>query len=182
VSRERLTSVDMKITADHFEALRKHLHTPQKDLPPTPVYMLLVSLVNPDDIKASVRSVALEGLTATVWRVHLLTTKTLAVVEVRFEAERYTRAVELQYGHAGTPLPQFKVRQAWVRPLNRIVAYEVGQVPAHRDGDWFPVSATVRFCDLGDPVEIPSQAFGDGDEERERSDEFLRALREAIFW
>jgi hypothetical protein len=173
----------MKITRDHFEALNKHLHTPQKEkhLPPKPVYMLLVSLVNPDDIRASVQSVAFEGSEATVWRVHLVTTKALAVVEVRFEAATYTQAVELQRGHAGRPLPQFEVSQAWVRPLNEIVAYEVSQIPASSDDeDWFPVSATVMFRDLDDPVELPAQAFRD--EERERSDEFLRVLREAIPW
>jgi hypothetical protein len=172
----------MKITADHFETLSKHLHTPQKDLPPTPVYMLLVSLINPDDIKASIRSVAFEGLTATVWRVHLLTTNALAVVEVRFDAERYTRDAEQRNRGTQAAAPNFSVNEAWVRPLYKIVAFEVSDVPPVSDGDWFPVSATVRFRDLRDPVELPAQAFRDGDEERERSDEFLRVLREAIRW
>jgi hypothetical protein len=60
------------------------------------------------------------------------------------------------------------------------VAFEVSRVPPVTDRDWFPVSATVRFRDLDDSVELPAQAFTDGDEERERSDEFLSELREAI--
>jgi hypothetical protein len=172
----------MQITRDHVEALSKHLRTPQGEYPPAPVYWVLVSLINPDDIKASARSVTLEGVEATVWRVHLVTTKALAVVEVRFEADRYTRDAEQRNRGTRTPTPDFSVKKAWVRPLNKIVAYEVARSQLVSEGDWFPVSASVRFRDLDDPVELPAQALVDIDEERERSDEFLRVLREAIPW
>lgn len=99
--------VDMKIelSEDEYQALSSHLVTRTKDLPPTPVYLVLLSLVpNPADIKASLMHYDPGfGPERTVWRVHLLTTSALAVAEIEFEEQQYTRQAESQFLRGGNP-------------------------------------------------------------------------------
>ncbi len=171
------------LSEDEFQALSSHLHTRFKDLPPAPVYLVLMSLVpKPADITASLRFY-MPGEATTVWRVHLLTRSALAVADVKFQAELYTRREEDRYRPPSSASPpDFEVREAWVRPLDSIVEYSVSLGGVILGRDWFAVSAKVKFRDLGEPVELPAQSFTDDAEDQERSDKFLLTLRESIPW
>jgi hypothetical protein len=171
----------MELSDEEFQTLSSYVVLPTGELPPTPVYLALVSLVRkPTDIKASLSSVEF-GQNTTVWRVHLLTSNALAFAEVGFHAERYTRSAEEPYRRGERP-PAFDVTEAWARPLDSIVRYSIRLDGVILGSDWFPVSVALRFRDVVGPVELPAQSFTDNEVDQERSDKFLDALREEIPW
>jgi hypothetical protein len=159
------------IPVDDEKILSSLLVTQNGDLPPTPVYRVLASLVKPVDIKASIRSFSSAGFTGpTTWAVRLLTDRALVSAELEFDAEKYTRNLE---SGRRTP-PRFEL-QAWTRPLRSVAAYSLIGID--------PLSASITFEGLDKPVELPELTVDTlNPAEGQRLDGFMRHVREAIAW
>ena len=171
----------MKITGHQYQKLSSHFTTWSRALPPQAFYLTAASLVvDADSIKASLCSYY-PGPGRTVWMAHLLTDEALIVVEVEFDAEQYDREAEAQYQHGGNA-PNWQIKQAWARPLTGVTSYRT-RIHAVLGSDRFSIGVQLTFADdAHEPVALPAQSLRYDEEEQERSDKFMQALRASIPW
>ena len=92
----------------------------------------------------------------------------------------YNREAEAQYQHGGNA-PNWQIKQAWVRPLTGVTSYQT-RIHAVLGSDRFSIGVRLTFADANEPVELPAQSLRYDEEEQERSDRFMQALRASIPW
>lgn len=173
----------MQITEDQFQKFSSHFVTGQRARPPQVFVFTAASLLaDPDSIKESLCSYR-PDLDRTVWIAHLLTDQALIVIHFEFDAEHYDRKAEYRYQVGGNAqnAPDCRIKQSWARPLACVTSYQTN-IQAVLGSDWFGARVQLTFAGLDEPVTLPAQPFDGTQEERERSDKFLEALRKSISW
>ncbi|MFD9668530.1 hypothetical protein ACFWAY_44325 [Rhodococcus sp. NPDC059968] len=154
-----------------------HPHVSADVSPPDAVYAVVNSLVDTTKIVASVSEFVRDE--PTIWRVWALTQTTLTFVEVRFDELSYDRDRSLEDYYRQRP-PLRKILTAWTRPLSTVAALfadEVGEVRG--EARWYPATLVLLFVD-GLKVQLPREESLHRAPDRERTDAFLKALRDAL--
>lgn len=126
-----------------------------EDIPKDDENLVLAKLVKLDDVKASICLVDSAQAGLATCAVRLLTAKILMVAELETK------------GYKPGAATNWTVKEAWARPLRSIVAYELKSID--------PLSVEITFADLERPVVLPGFDVG-----RQKSDEFVRQVRDAI--
>jgi hypothetical protein len=173
----------MQITEEQFQKFSGHFVTRHRATSPQVFVFTAASLLaDPDSIKESLCSHN-PGPDTTVWIAHLLTDEALVVVHLEFEAEQYDREAEYRYQVGGNAqnAPTCLIKQSWARPLAGVTSYQTN-IQAVLGSDWFGARVQLTFAGVDEPVALPAQPFDGSQEERERSDKFLGALRKSISW
>ena len=114
----------------------------------------------------------------TTWKTFIVTAGRLIHAELEFDAERYDLDAYIRQ-----PSVTSRIIAAWTRRLHDITRIDIGKcemsIPRSGPSGWFAVGdMTLVFAD-GQPVALPlNQEQLPNEEERNRSDDFLTALRE----
>jgi hypothetical protein len=173
----------MRIGTDELQALRSRLvapigHSTHVEESPKLVPSLVAGLIDPGAIRAAVTTY--DGGPPTVWTVYAATGQALAYVEVEFDKRQYTAEVEDDAHKYRGPYATAAVKSAWVRALSRIAEMTISRSDVFADTGRWNVSASVRFLGVDEPVTLPDQHSIYSEEQWERSDDLLHAIRDGI--
>jgi hypothetical protein len=165
--------------ASWSEDFQTHFQTPNH-APPVLVYETAGLLVGDQPINGSLTSYS-PGASPNdpaVWSCWLAMDKAIAHFEIAFQGQYYDQyEEEADFRRSGT------VRACWIRSLADVVQYELADlgpvVTADRWPRWCPVGRVILTFSGGDTLELPTQTGLHGQHDRQRSDEFHTAIRDA---
>jgi hypothetical protein len=165
---------------DQWTALRPHTGTHAKSAP-WAVLLAVAALVGDEDITGSwtdYQPNEPEG--HTTWTEHIATAKRLIHVQLQFDAQMY------DFDEDNDGLTRRRVtaaiREAWARRLSDVAQLRIGhcgeRLPERGPHNWVPIGdVSLSFNDGGKvQFEFDQQRMG-YPQERERSDQFIAAVR-----
>ena len=112
-----------------------------------------------------------------VWSCWLALDNAVAHFEIAFEGQYYDQDEEADFKRSGT------VAACWIRSLADVVKYELAELGPVVDPDRpprrCPVGRVILTFSGGYTLELPTQTGLHGQHDRQRSDEFHAAIRDA---
>jgi hypothetical protein len=168
----------MKLTTDEerWSAILAHTKTPVSD-PPWAMILAVAALLGDEKIEGSwVTFKPAEPEEHSTWAVFVATSDRLIHVELQFDRERYNAYEDKQLGRVPTTIA------SWSRRLRDVSRIEIGacqtRLPERGPKDWIGVGKVSLIFKDGEHVDLSfDQLAMDRREDRERSDDFLAAIR-----